>query len=317
MHRVGFIVLVFIPLLSFSQKLKPKVVARLPAEFVESSGLARADSDLLWTMNDDGRAAALYLINLRGENIFAFTDSILHNHDWEDLTEDSLHFLIGDFGNNNQRRTDLVIYIIDRHGKELTLPIEKIIFRYSDQKQFPPPPSNWNFDCEAFFHHGDSLYLFSKNISNPNDGYTKIYRLPDQAGNYTAELIDSFYLNEPVTSADISPDGKTVVLLTYFSLWVFKDFPSNNFFAGKVFQFPLKGLTQKEAICFENNHQLFMTDERHHGRGGRLYSIDLKTLDFSQPTKKLNSSWSKKAVYNFFNNPKVKYRKIIKREAVQ
>src|ERR1043165_5037056 len=103
MRSVGFIVLVFIPLISFSQKLKPKVVARLPTEFVESSGLAQADSNSLWTMNDDGNAPVLHLVNLRGENIFSFTDSVLHNHDWEDLTEDSLYFFIGDFGNNNQR----------------------------------------------------------------------------------------------------------------------------------------------------------------------------------------------------------------------
>ena len=104
------------------------------------------------------------------------------------------------------------------------MPIAKITFHYPDQKQFPPQPSNWNFECEAFFFRNDSIYLFSKNLSNPNDGYTKMYRLPDKQGAYTAELIDSFYLNEPVTSADISPDGKTIVLLTYFSLWVFKDF---------------------------------------------------------------------------------------------
>src|SRR5580765_6062131 len=143
----------------------------------------------------------------------------------------------------------------------------RITFHYPDQKQFPPPPSNWNFDCEAFFHRGDSLYLFSKNLSNPNDGYSKMYRLPDKTGDYKAELIDSIYLNEPVTSADISPDGKTIVLLTYFSLWVFRDFIGSNFFGGKVFQFPLKGFTQKEAVCFAGDHNLLITDERHFGKG--------------------------------------------------
>jgi hypothetical protein len=241
------------------------------------------------------------------------------NHDWEDLTSDSANLYIGDFGNNNNLRQQLLVYKIRKvEARDSDHLIgQTIAFKYSDQKQFPPPPSNWNFDCEAFFQHNDSLYLFSKNVSNPNDGYTKMYRLPDQPGNYTAELIDSFYLNEPNTSADISPDGKTVVLLTYFSLWVFKDFPGNNFFGGKVFQFRFKGLTQKEAICFVNDHQLFMTDERHYGKGGKLYSLDLNHLDFSRPTKKFKSSWSKKAVYNFYNNPKVKYKKIMMKEAAQ
>jgi hypothetical protein len=66
-----------------------------------------------------------------------------------------------------------------------------------------------------------------------------------------------------------------------------------------------------------NDDQLFMTDERHHGKGGKLYSIDLNQLDFSNPAKKFKSNWSKRIVYNFFNNPKVKYKRIMKREAVQ
>jgi hypothetical protein len=194
---------------------------------------------------------------------------------------------------------------------------EKISFSYPDQKEFPPPPSNWNFDCEAFFHLGDSLYLFSKNNSNPNDDFTKLYCLPDHEGNFLAQLIDSFQLNEPVTSADISADGKTVVLLTYFSLWIFKDFPANNFFAGKVFQFPFKRLTQKEAICFVNDHELFMTDERHFGKGGKLYKIDLNQLDFSKPNSNYIKPGFKRTIYNAYNNPKKHYKKIMKREAAQ
>src|SRR5438132_4439342 len=107
--RVAIIfLLISLPLCSISQKLKPDVVSRLPSCLHESSGLAKADSVFLWTMDDDGNAPVIYLINLQGENISSFKDSLLHNHDWEDLAEDISHFFIGDFGNNNQRRKDLV-----------------------------------------------------------------------------------------------------------------------------------------------------------------------------------------------------------------
>lgn len=351
------ILLVLIPLVSVSQKLKPERLGHIHNHIHESSGLeVTADSGGFWTIGDGGngnlllRVSGLWMMpdfHLGGDYGFyegKVTIENITNGDWEDLAKDSgENIYIGDFGNNLNRRLNLVIYKVTcdsvtkayRFFRRVnnSCPAQKISFSYPDQKQFPPLPSNWNFDCEAFFHHGDSLYLFSKNISNPNDGYTKMYRLPDQAGDYKAELIDSFYLNEPVTSADISHDGKTMVLLTYFSLWVFKDFHGNNFFKGKVYRFPFKGFTQKEAICFANGRMnlftrkenfgltnddmLFMTDERHFLKGGKLYLIDLNQLDFSQPAKKFKSQFCKRAIYNLVNNPKVKYRKIMNREAAQ
>ncbi|HYV92304.1 MAG TPA: hypothetical protein VE978_10990 [Chitinophagales bacterium] len=333
--------LILLPSLSFSQKIKPEYSQRLPNEIHESSGLALMrpiqvfsyegkviDSLGLCTVNDGGdKERVFYITKKYGEPYPQFWVMNAANHDWEDLAlDDSSNLYIGDFGNGLNRRRNLGIYKVYVSPARLNFPFPSPAFvdsaslisiHYPDQKQFPPPPSNWNFDCEAFFHHRDSLYIFSKNLSSPNDGYTKMYRLPDQPGNYTAELVDSFYLNEPVTSADISPDGKTIVLLTYFSLWVFKDFPDHNFFDGKIFQFPFNGLTQKEAICFANDHELFMTDERHFGKGGKLYKIDLNQLDFSRSTSKYKKQHFKRAIYNAFNNPKAKYKRIMKREAAQ
>jgi hypothetical protein len=141
--------------------------------------------------------------------------------------------------------------------------------------------------------------------------------LPDVPGNYSAQLIDSFCLHEPVTGAAISPDGKTVVLLTYFSLWIFSDFSGSHFFSGKSFHFQLKGFTQKEAVCFANEQDLFITDEKHFGKGGKLYKIDWNTLDFSKPSPNYRSPFFKRGLYNLFNNPKVQYRKVMRKEAAQ
>jgi hypothetical protein len=330
-YRIPFFLLLLLPSFLDAQKIRPEKIGRLPNEINESSGLARNDLNAFWTMNDHG-ADRLYKISIRemnGNYVGGIpVDSVSH-FDWEDLTQDdSGTVYIGDFGNNANRRHTLAVYrikipknvlvpaVMDTAHSEFRISGQKISFHYQDQKQFPPRPGNWNFDCEAFLHAGDSLYLFSKNLSNPNNGFTKMYRLPDQPGSYVAELVDSFYLNEPVTSADITPDGKTVALLTYFSLWVFKDFSGQNFLDGKVFRFPFKKLTQKEAICFANDHELFVTDEKHYGRGGKLYKIDLKKLDFSKPAKKFKISFCKKVIYNFYNNPKVRYKKIMKQISI-
>ena len=77
------------------------------------------------------------------------------------------------------------------------------------------------------------------------------------------------------------------------------------------------------AFCVMNqfaNAQIVYTDVNPDvtvASNNQTYSIDLNHLDFSQPTKKFKSSWSKKAVYDFYNNPKVKYKKIMRREAAR
>lgn len=102
-----------------------------------------------------------------------------------------------------------------------------------------------------------------------------MYRLSSEPGDYTAELIDSFNIGEPVTGADISSDGKMVVLLTYFSLWVFTDFSNSDFLKGNSDQFRLKGYTQKEGVCFTTGNQLFIADEKRFITGGKIYALNL------------------------------------------
>lgn len=317
--RWWVLLLIISPLHSTGQNMKCDVIAKLPPVISESSGMVVADSNSVWTMNDSGGGNAIFLVNLRGELLKTLLLNARQNHDWEDLTGDSGHLYIGDFGNNSNRRHDLMIYKIPREvasDSDHFLP-QVISFTYADQNAFPPKPGNWNYDCEAFFHLGDSLYLFSKNNSNPTTGFTKLYRLPDREGTYRAQPVDSFCVHEPVTGAAVSSDGKTVVLLTYFSLWIFRDFPGRRFFSGSVFQFPIRGLTQKEAICFSANRELLITDERRFGKGGKLYSVDLDRLDFTPTALVYRKQSCKQARYKAFNNPKRSYNKIMKQEAAR
>ncbi|HCA83793.1 MAG TPA: hypothetical protein DEP18_08390, partial [Flavobacteriales bacterium] len=71
------------------------------------------------------------------------------------------------------------------------------------------------------FWMDNNLYLFSKDNSKPYSGYTKLYRLSDQPGERTAELLDSMllgkggYLEHSVTGAAFDRKNKRMVLLTY------------------------------------------------------------------------------------------------------
>src|SRR5690349_6872067 len=144
---IGFLFL--IPAISFAQKLKPQKIAKLPSVINESSGLALADNNLIWTMNDGGGGNILFLLNEKGEMQKTLQLNNSENHDWEDLTTDSINLYIGDFGNNSNRRKNLVIYKIPRLSSKdsIVLLPREISFNYQDQKQFPPKPSNCNYDC--------------------------------------------------------------------------------------------------------------------------------------------------------------------------
>ena len=79
---------------------------------------------------------------------------------------------IGDFGNNYNARKDSFIYEIvhpEMEGYEYT---EKITFTYSNQKAFPTPLNQQNFDCEVMVWYADSIYLFTKNRTTPFDGWS-------------------------------------------------------------------------------------------------------------------------------------------------
>jgi len=238
----------------------------------------------LWSHNDSGGEPELYTFDTLGNLLKVLKISNASNHDWEDLAQDSAgNFYVGDFGNNTNDRTNLRIYKIPSPttiaGSYVTA--TKINFTYPDQQDFPPADSLKNFDMEAMIAFRNNLYLFSKNRTNPYTGYTHLYRLPDVAGTYTAELLDSFYtggapeFTSNITSADISPDGSKLVLLNATGCWLFTDFAGDNFFQATARHFQFNIFSQFEAICFINNSELYLTDEYGTGLGQKLYYVNL------------------------------------------
>jgi len=232
-------------------------MGRLPAAASESSGIARSQNkNAFWTHNDSGGKPELYEIDFKGKLLSTKLIPDANNSDWEDLAEDNGTIYIGDIGNNDNTKRQLTIYKVPPGNAET----EKITFNYADQKQFPPPPANFNFDCEAFFYHKDNLFLFSKNWSQTNK-YVRLYQLPAQKGNYSIAPFDSIQIDTPVTSADISPDKKIFALLTYGKILMF-GIDNNEINFKKplgCFKFVRK---QAEALMFINNTDMIVTNEQ-------------------------------------------------------
>jgi hypothetical protein len=156
-----------------------------------------------------------------------------------------------------------------------------------------------NFDCEASFIFHDSLYLFSKDRSSPYTGFSKLYRLPKNAGTYTAKLLDSFCFGNSnvntnsITSADILPDGSKMVLISHEEMWVFENFFQQKYFTGNYQHYLLSTTNAyKEGVVFVNQNELYLTDEKHSSKEGNLYRVELPQNSSMAETIDAASDWS-------------------------
>jgi len=244
------------------------------------------NSSLSWVIEDSGNKNIIYGLNQEGKIAHEITVSNAKNIDWEDLTSDENgNLYIGDFGNNDNTRKDLCIYKIEASSlkNDTANATSKISFYYPNQKEFPPKKSELFYDSESFFEYKGNFYIFSKNRSKGFDGTVLVYKVPNKAGNHKATFLGQFiscdsYQKCAITSADISPDGKKIVLLSANKVWVLSDYKSDDFLKGKMEMFELNDATQKEGICFKDSKTLLIVDEKDKKTGGNLYEIKLSDL---------------------------------------
>jgi hypothetical protein len=259
----------------------------LPKKLKEVSGIIYSnDSKLLYAVEDSGNKNVIY--GLDSERKLEHTVKIVNatNVDWEDITKDQEgNLYIGDFGNNDNARKDLCIYKIQKDSltKKETFASYKISFAYPEQNKFPPKKKELFYDVEAFFEYKSNFYLFTKNRSSSFDGTTLLYKVPNKAGFHQAQLIGKFktggsYENNAITSAALSPDGTTVVLLCHGKVWKFTGFSSDNFLSGQAQEFSLNHFSQKEAICFKDQTTLLIADEKTKKIGGYVYEVTFEQL---------------------------------------
>ncbi|MFC4221002.1 hypothetical protein [Flagellimonas marina] len=253
-----------------------------PSKLKEVSGMAIHSGDI-WVVEDSGNKDKIYKIDQKGSITKSLKIDHAKNEDWEDLAMDiEGNLYIGDFGNNANRRKNLTIYRVSRAQLKKKEPnAEKIEFRYPEQKDFPPQKDSLLFDTEGFFHWKDHLYIFTKNRTRPYSGETLIYRVPDEEGEYDAELLGSITLCKSqdhcsVTGADISADGKTIALLGYGFIFLVTDFELPNFDSASIQIIDFDSNTQTESIGFLNEKTLLIADEKNKTTGGgKLYSYSI------------------------------------------
>ncbi len=286
-----FIILIsFFCLKIFSQTSSWNQLCKLDQRMIHSSGILTLNNgETFWTQVDNSSPGVIYEIDKDCNVLRTITITNVPKTDWEDIAHDDMgNIYIGDFGNNNNNRTNLKIYIlrnVNQHTSD-TISAEIIKFSYANQKEFPPHASEQNFDIEAMVWYDDSLHLFSKNRTNPFTGYTYQYSIPAISGDYKLFPVDSFKTGDGpmvffwITGAAINQGDKQLVLLSHDRIWMFTEFESSRFFQGSSRMITLPTYSQKEGIGYAKENTWYLTDEYFStlGLGGNLYEMKLESL---------------------------------------
>lgn len=246
---------------------KLDILADIDSSLEEVSAIAMLEnSTLYWVIEDAGNNNNLYALNGKGNIERTITITNAKNKDWEDLATDNKgNIYVGDFGNNNHKRKEFTIYKISNIEalKEKT-EAEIITFTLPERVK--------SLDFESFFFWNESFYLFSK-----NDKHTDVFKIENKTGSQVAEFMFAHKFkgkNNKITSADISENGKTIILLNHEKVWQLSNFKSDDFFEGEINILPFKHDSQKEGVCFLNNKTIIITDETNK-HDGNIYKFKL------------------------------------------
>ena len=207
-------------------------------EIQESSGLALSSGTpaRLWTHNDSGDRARLFMIDLDGELVAEYAVDGAKAVDWEDIASDGTgHLYVGDIGNNSSARRDLRVYRLvepDPREPSRRVAVERTLrFRYADQTAFPDPARN--YDAESLYFADGALWILTK---HRGDTGTTLYRLADTAGDAEQVLEPVQRIGLPiesalfgtVTAASASADGRLVAVLLYTAILVYDRKPDGS-----------------------------------------------------------------------------------------
>ena len=253
-------------------------IAHLDSLIDESSALARVpdSSDCILTLNDSGGKPEVFAVTGHGALLHTYPIPFAKNKDWEELIyiEDTInhqsHIVIGDVGNNSNKKNELSLYDYSITKDSIV----QHVFYYEDRMAFQPSKENMNYDCEAFFKKDSAYYFISKNRSK---GPVKIYQLIQDTIYHKAVIVQKILLKGMVTACSVlssqnkNKDDKLVVL-TYGRIYLFYIYPTD--FAVKLIPYgviPFPGCGQAEGITWLNEKELLMSNEK-----GNLFRILIK-----------------------------------------
>ena len=232
-------------------------------ELNEASGLAASQKTpgILFAHNDSGNEAIVYVINEKAMLAAKIILREITNHDWEDIAvgpELSSHkscIYVADTGDNNAKRSYVSIYRFAEPALEDTLiyvtNVDEIKIQYEDGPR----------DLEAMFVDPitTDIYLISKREEKVGVYLVKYpYSLQDiNVATKETTLPFSF-----VTAADISADGRQILVKTYTALYRYHRKKNQSIVSalmGKAKQLPYYLEPQGEAIAWDHEAKSYFS----------------------------------------------------------
>ncbi|ARN70968.1 hypothetical protein BST91_04540 [Nonlabens tegetincola] len=265
---------------------KLPVVANLPDVIDECSGMEFISNTMYLALNDSGGKSIIYLCDINKGVVAELHSDQWNNVDWEDMAVikngSTTNIYIADTGNNYNKRKDLVIYEasiknIEQLSGKVELNAVAHPFYYEDQDEFPPKKKERLFDAESLVVLNNNFYIFTRNRSKDFNGKTSVYTfpistVPQKAKKLTEIEICNDKNDCQVTAADVFKNK--IALLTYDKVFILTDYDSD-FNEYQVTEYKLDHFSQKEAISFINDSELFIADEENKHSDGNIYRFDL------------------------------------------
>ncbi len=265
---------------------------------VEASGLV-SGKEWLWIHNDSGDGPKLYAVNKRGEKRAAIQISEAFARDWEEMApfseQGKQYFMIGDIGDNKERKESVHFYVIERPSSSTNQPLlYEFTADYGDLGAK---------DAEAFFVDpiSQQIILITKGRDGIHHFLQATFPLPStQQTTGTSILEDPHFRAEHIqfteffqqtfadlpmdkreqsrfiTAASIHPDGSWIVIRNYLSAKMYHRGAADDW--ATVFQqepcsLPLPLQQQGETISFSPDGSSLWTISE--GTKQMMYQIHL------------------------------------------
>jgi hypothetical protein len=222
-------------------KIEPPVSGRITGSFAdgrvdESSGVAasRRRPGIFWTHNDSGDGPLIYASDTSGAALGTFRVAGARNRDWEDIAfgpcGNMTCLYLADTGDNRERQGSVALYRLPEPSLPVKHPRRIEDTQHAEDLQIHYPDGPHDVEAMWVAPNGD-VHLITKGRSGPIRHYR--VRAAGWASDRpaTAELVERLPMplrstEDLVTGAGLSPDGRTVAIRTYATVYFF--FPSRD-----------------------------------------------------------------------------------------
>ncbi len=230
----------------------------------EASGLvaSRVNAGMLWTHNDSGDKARLFLIDTLGRHQATLKLKGILNRDWEDIAagpgpdSTKTYLYIGEIGDNDAQYKYKIIYRIE----EPLVKKEEMSISSIDSIRFTLPDGSRDAEALMIDPLSRDLYIFSKRENAIN-----LYRLPypQSVSEMTeAELVIDGLPFTLVVAADWSADGREILIKTYKKVFYWQRKPGEpvaESLRRTPAELPYREEPQGESIAFDGNGNGYFT----------------------------------------------------------